>query len=245
MAQVNDSKTKDSKAGIFAHILISLIYIAAGVSMLLLDADFISQLVYSFLILALGILFICFGVYHMIKYFFNQEYTKVSNYGFTTGVLLLIIGSLFIFQANEISTYIDTIVCLISIVLGAVMLQQSFALFHIRRPSWFIGLIFGIATIGTSIYGYLMNIHFFYGEMIPTVYLISVGGVSILSLIVMAFGLRNHKKSIERAYGNVSGNDNLSAGGVDDSIFEEEPVFTSTPEQTPVTPATPDSLFEE
>ena len=65
-----NEEIKDSKAGLIAHIIGSIAFIALGICMLTLDTNLIAKVVYSFSVLIVGILFICFGAYYMIKYFF-------------------------------------------------------------------------------------------------------------------------------------------------------------------------------
>lgn len=237
---------KNSKAGIVAHIIGSIAYIAVGICLLTLDVNMISKLAYSCSVLAGGILFICFGAYYMLKYFFNHEYTKVSNYGFTMGVILVIIGSAFIFKANYISSFIDILVCIIGGLFGAIMLQQTFALFHMQQGTWIITLLFGAATIAASAYLLLNNAKFFNGVFINTVYLIAVGGVSLFSLLIMAIGLSDHKKDKTP---KVKKNDKATANTdtLDDSIFEDEPVveYIDIPEDDIEPQAGSDALFEE
>lgn len=241
-----EEQTKDSKAGLIAHILVSIVFMALGIVMLVVDPSIISTIVYSFSVLVAGILFICFGAYYMIKYFFNQEFRKISNYGFTMGVILVIIGAVLIFMAADLSVFIDSIVCLVGIVLGAVMIQQAFALFHIERSSWFVSLIFAVATIGVSIYFLISSQKFFSGDLLSCVYLISVGALSIICLLMMVFGLKDHKKISEKIYKrNLEEAPATAHKSDDDSIFEEEPVTETTSEPEPETPVTDDTVFEE
>ena len=240
----NLEEIKDSKVALVAHIVASLIYLALGICLLVLDAGVISTMVYSFSVLAVGILFICFGAWYMIKYFFNHEFIKISNYGFTMGVILVIIGAIFIFQANYISAFIDALVCLIGVVLGAVMLQQSFALFHIQRGTWFLSLIFGVAAIAASIYFILVPQKFFERNVITCSYLIAVGALSLFSLLLMAIGLHDHKRDSNRDYTrNIE--DSPVSSAVDDSIFEEEVDMQSDMYDDFYTHTNSDSLFED
>lgn len=235
-----NEEIKDSKVALVAHIVSSGAFLALGICLLTLDAGLISTIVYSFSVLAVGILFIAFGAWYMIKYFFNHEYNRISNYGFTMGVILVIIGAIFIFQANYISAFIDSLVCLIGIVLGAVMLQQSFALFHIERGTWFLSLIFGIATVGASIYFLITPHKFFERNILTCSFMIAVGGLSLFSLLLMAIGLRDHRKDSNRNYNrNVAD----APSSLDDSIFEDEPeseMYSSDYADT-----SSDSLFED
>ena len=235
---------KTSKAGLIAHIIGALAFLAIGICLLVLDTDFIEKLVYSFSVLAIGILFILFGAYYMIKYFFNREFIKVSNYGFTMGVILVIIGSVFIFKANYISSFIDSIVCLIGIVFGAIMLQQSFALFNLKRVTWLLCFLLGGATIGISIYLLMGNTKFFTGEMLSCVYLISVGAVSLLVLIMMAIGIKAHKNISNTNY-NRNMEEAPFSNKAEESIFEDES-FDIPVEKVTIEPEEgSDALFEE
>jgi len=243
MAHTNEV-IKESKAGLAAHIIGALAFLAVGICLLVLDASFIEKLVYSFSVLGIGILFIIFGVYYMIKYFFNHEFVRVSNYGFTMGVILMIIGSVIIFKADHISSFIDALVCLIGFIFGAIMLQQSFALFHMQRFTWFISLVLGAATIASSVYLLMENAKFFTGEFISAVYLVTVGGVSLFSLILMALGLNGHKKDSNKIYKrNVE--DSPLGSQVDDSIFEEENDGPYVEKVTIEPDEGSDALFEE
>ncbi|QFJ55570.1 DUF308 domain-containing protein [Pseudobutyrivibrio xylanivorans] len=241
----SNEEIKDSKVALVAHIVTSLVFIALGVCLLTLDASLISTIAYSFSVLAVGILFIVFGAWYMIKYFFNHEYIKLTNYGFTMGVILVIIGAIFIFQANYISAYIDALVCIIGIILGAVMLQQSFALFHIQRGTWFLSLIFGLATVGVSIAILVLTPwKFFDGTIYSCVYMIVVGGLSLFSLLLMGIGLHDHKKDSDRNYSRNMEDSPLSAKKAsDESIFEDEPFVDNV--ETVSLNETEDSLFED
>jgi len=241
----NQEEVKNSKAGLAAHIIGAIAFLAVGICLLVLDATIIAKAVYSFSVLCIGILFICFGAYYMIKYFFNQEYKKVSNYGFTMGVILIIIGAIVIFKADSIASFIDGLVCIIGVIFGAIMLQQSFALFHMERGSWFISLILGLATIGCSIYFLLDNAKFFTGIFVNTIYMIVVGTLSLFSLLLMVIGLRDHKRDSDRIYKR-----NIDEGPygkkVDESIFEDEPIVEFSEEKPNDEPQEgSDVLFDE
>lgn len=251
MAKTYEDNTKTSKAGLIAHILTSILFLGIGICLLVLSSytDLISEVVYSFSIVAIGILFICFGAFYMIKYFFNQEFRKISNYGFTMGVILVIIGSVFIFKSVDISTFIDSIICLIGVILGSVMLQNAFALFHIDRSSWFISLIFAIASIAFSIYLLVNRCQFFVGEILPSVFLICVGALSLISLLMMSLGLKDSKKIAQKLYErNLDEAPITAKKSTDDSIFEDEPIVEKKEEKkdsVDVNSPKDDSVFDE
>ncbi|MBR5636393.1 MAG: DUF308 domain-containing protein [Pseudobutyrivibrio sp.] len=241
----NSEEIKDSKVALVAHIVASLIYLALGICFVVLDANLVSNLVYSYSVLAVGIFFICFGAWYMIKYFFNHEYIKISNYGFTMGVILVVIGALFIFQANTISGYIDALICLIGLVLGAVMLQQSFALFHMQRGTCFVSLFFGLVSVTASVVFLLFTPWKDFGYIFYCwVYMIVIGGLSLFSLLLMAIGLHDYKKDSDRNYSrNMEDAPSTAKKAVDDSIFEDEPqdYFSDSYK----TEQSSDSLFED
>ncbi|SDB10169.1 Short repeat of unknown function [Pseudobutyrivibrio sp. YE44] len=225
MTKTNNEEIKDSKVALVAHVVTSIAMLALGICMLVLDTKFIASLVYSYSVLSVGILFICFGAWYMIKYFFHHEYIRITNYGFTMGVILVIIGALSIFNANMVSGFIDGLVCLIGIVLGAIMLQQSFALFHIQKVSWLFCLVFGGATIAASVYFFLFPIKFFEGSLVGCIYLIGAGALAILSLLLMVIGLGSHKKDANRNYNRNVEDSPMGQTVAGESIFEDEPVY--------------------
>ncbi|MBR1622430.1 MAG: DUF308 domain-containing protein, partial [Pseudobutyrivibrio sp.] len=229
-----------------ANIIGAIAFLAAGICLLTLNADFIARLVYSFLVLGFGILFICFGTYYMIKYFFNHEFARITSYSFTMGVILVIIGAVFIMNANYVSAFIDALVCLLGVVFGAIMLQQSFALFHIGRGTWFLSLLLGAATVAGSIYLLLVPMKIFDGNLYTSIYLILVGAFSLFSLLLMVIGLRDHKKDANRIYNrNMEESPLSSKKKADESIFEEEPVVEIKEEKKEEPEAGSDALFEE
>ena len=244
MANVQE-EIKDSKAGLIANIIGAIAYLAVGICLLTLNTDIISKVVYSFSILAFGILFVCFGMYYMIKYFFNHEYTRITSYGFTMGVILVVIGAVFVVNADVVSAFIDALVCLIGVVFGAIMLQQSFALFHIQRGSWFLSLILGIATIAASVYILLTPMQIFAGDLYASIYLIVVGAFALFSLLLMVIGLRDHKKDSNRNYKRNIEDSPIGKNKMDDSIFEDEPVVEVKEEVKNTPEAGSDALFEE
>ncbi len=241
----HNEEIKEAKAGLVANIIGSIAFLAAGICLLVLDANIIAKVVYSFSIMTFGILFICFGAYYMIKYFFNREYTRITSYGFTMGVILVIIGAVFIFKASMISSFIDALVCLIGLVFGAVMLQQSFALFHIKKITWFFSLVFGAVTIASSIYLLINPIKVFEGNLYTIVYLIVVGALSLLSLLFMGIGLRSHRKNSTINYNRNLEDEPIASDKANEAFFEEEPAVEIKEEvkQEPETGS--DAMFEE
>ena len=71
----NYEETKPGKGGVIANILAALAFLALGICLLVLNADSVSNMIYSFASIAVGACFICFGAYYMIKYFFKKEST--------------------------------------------------------------------------------------------------------------------------------------------------------------------------
>ena len=64
----NYEETKPSKGGVVANILAALAFLALGICLYVLNAELISKYVFSYVSIAVGALFIVFGLYNMIKY---------------------------------------------------------------------------------------------------------------------------------------------------------------------------------
>lgn len=243
----NYEETKPSKGGIVANILAALAFLALGICLLVLNAQTISKYVFSYVAIAVGALFICFGLYNMIKYFFRQEFKSICNYGFTYGVVLAIIGSGFLFLSDVVAKAVNLEIIIAGVLLGTVMLQHSFALFYMRRALWFLSFIFGVAAVAASGYFFLIKPQdFFSGKLIPCLYLIIVGGASLLSLLFMVIGLHTHKKDSKK---NINRNFEeapvTSIPTVEESIFEDEPVFETPVVEKVELDAGSDDLFDE
>ncbi|WP_405376770.1 hypothetical protein [Pseudobutyrivibrio sp.] len=238
----NYEETKPAKGGVIANIFAALAFLALGICLLVLNADSVSDMIYSFASIAVGACFICFGAYYMIKYFFKQEYKSICNYGFTMGVILAIIGSGFLFLSNVVVVFLDFIIIFAGALLGTIMLQQSFALFYMRKATWFLSFLFGACSIAASIYfGFFEKIVFFSGNLIPCLYFIIIGGLSLLSMLLMVIGIHGHKK--EANVKPVKHTEEVSAP--EDSIFEDEPSFeTPVVEKVELEPGS-DDLFDE
>ena len=104
----------------------------------------------------------------------------------------------------------------------------------------------GAATVAGSIYLLLNSYKIFDGFIYTSVYLILVGAFSLFSLLLMAIGLKDHKKDSDRLYNRNMEESPLSGKKkVDESIFEEEPVVEIFEEKVEEPEAGSDALFEE
>ena len=89
------------------------------------------------------------------------------------------------------------------------------------------------------------NTQFFTGILVSSVYLIAVGGISLFSLLLMAIGLKDHKKDATRNINRNIEESPLSKAKQEESIFEDEPVVEVKEESKPEPEAGSDALFEE
>ena len=238
----NYEETKPGKGGVIANILAALAFLALGICLLVLNAESVRDLIYSFASIAVGACFIIFGAYYMIKYFFKQEYKSICNYGFTMGVILAIIGAGFLFMSNVVVVVLNFIVIFAGALLGTIMLQQSFALFYMRKAAWFLNFLFGVCAIAASVYfGFFEKKEFFSGQLIPCLYFIVIGGLSLLSMFIMGIGIHTHKKN----GGAKVAKEVEEVSTPEESIFEDEPSFeTPVVEKVELEPGSED-LFDE
>ncbi|MBQ7469465.1 MAG: DUF308 domain-containing protein [Pseudobutyrivibrio sp.] len=238
----NYEETKPGKGGVIANILAALAFLALGICLLVFNAESVKDLIYSFASIAVGACFIIFGAYYMIKYFFKQEYKSICNYGFTMGVILAIIGSGFLFMSNVVVVVLNFIVIFAGALLGTIMLQQSFALFYMRKATWILSFLFGVCAVAASIYfGFFEKEEFFSGQLVPCLYFIVIGGLSLLSMLLMGIGIHSHKKT----GGAKSAKEVDEVSAPEESIFEDEPSFeTPVVEKVELEPGSED-LFDE
>ena len=186
---------KSSKALIVIHVIVAALLIAAGAAMIALKSDLIGTIMYSYTVICAGIVFIIYGAYFMINYLYDRKYLDTSNYQFSFGAVQVLIGAVITFYASAISPFVDVIVCIICAVLGVIMIQQTFALGHIKNKGFIVTLIFGAATIGASVYNLVKASRLFDSSMVNCIFLICVGVLSLISMLIYVLGLKKYSKN--------------------------------------------------
>ena len=128
---------------IIAILSVYLILFGAGI--------YLNDAVFEYNAIAIGAILIIFGVILMTKFFMNEEYKNPTNYGFSLGVMLLLIGGFVILNTKAIVRYTPAYVGIIILVLGIVVLQHAFAMKFMESKSFASSLIFSILIIISAV----------------------------------------------------------------------------------------------
>lgn len=127
-------------------IVSSLLMVCLGLAMMFTSGNWILYGTYVG-----GGLLIAFGTYFMIRYFLKEEFLSVSNYGFAWGLSIVVLGAICFIRADVIVAKIGLIIGFILLVYGAILLQHTFAAFHMEGKLWWLILIFSLVTIASAV----------------------------------------------------------------------------------------------
>lgn len=178
---MEEKRINRNYAAMMAEIVLSLLCIIAG-AILAIDQAFP---VIGFLYVMSGFAIVG-GVWLVLRFFMKEEYRAVSNFDFSTGVLMITVGVLLILQAKVVTGYFIYVLACVLIVLGVCILQFFLQCAFMRGPfSAFLNFVFAAAVIALGaaflVVDYktiLENLQYFYlGVM-------AAGILGILSLMM-------------------------------------------------------------
>ncbi|MDD6551122.1 MAG: DUF308 domain-containing protein [Lachnospiraceae bacterium] len=178
---MEEKRVNRNYAAMMAVVVLSVLCIIAG-AILAIDAAFP---VAGFIYVTSGFAIVG-GCWLVLRFFMKAEYMSVSNYDFSTGILLIVAGILLIIQAKAIVPYFIYVLGILLIVLGVCVLQFFLQCAFMRGPfSAFLNFVFAAAIIalGSAFFladgkTLLANLTYFYlGVMLA-------GILGILSLLM-------------------------------------------------------------
>ncbi len=123
-------------------ILTALVFIALSAVVLFMpEAGFKP----SYLCYVVGSAVIIVGIVQIVRYFVNDAYRNMNEYGFSIGTLLGILGVCILLRAEVISGVIDLVLGVVVLLMGIVMLQHSLDLKRMSDAVW--GLVIVISAL--------------------------------------------------------------------------------------------------
>lgn len=117
------------------NILAAVLYIVVGALLLVVPEMKMIYLAYA-LCLALAV---C-GVVQIVTYFTREKYKKLSEYGFSAGVLLLVLGGCVLVKAQTVAEVMLLWLGLCMLLTSVVLLQNAMQLKILGSVSW-IGIL--------------------------------------------------------------------------------------------------------
>jgi uncharacterized membrane protein HdeD (DUF308 family) len=85
------------------------------------------------------------GIVQIVRYFVNDAYRNMNEYGFSIGTLMIILGICVLLRAEVISGVIDLVLGVVVLLMGIIMLQHSLDLKRMNDAVW--GLVIVIAAL--------------------------------------------------------------------------------------------------
>lgn len=99
----------------------------------------------AYLCYVVGAAVIVVGIVQIVRYFVNDAYRNMNEYGFSIGTLLGILGICILLRADVISGVIDLVLGVVVLLMGIIMLQHSLDLKRMSDAVW--GLVIVLAAL--------------------------------------------------------------------------------------------------
>lgn len=178
---MEEKRINRNYAAMMAEIVLSVLCIIAG-AILAIDQAFP---VVGFVYVMSGFAIVG-GVWLVLRFFMKEEYRAVSNFDFSTGILMITVGVLLILEARTVTGYFIYVLACVLLFLGVCILQFFLQCAFMRGPfSAFLNFVFAAAVIALGAAFFVVdyktileNLQYFYlGVM-------AAGILGILSLMM-------------------------------------------------------------
>lgn len=188
--ETSEKQTKTGFEGTAFLLVMSALFIVIGAILL-----FVPQIEPILLCYCLSAGFIIFGIILIVRYFVTESYKKMHEYGFSIGVLLVILGSCALARAEELTLNLTIYFGICILITSVILLQNAIQMKNLNSTLWPVMLGFSCATIfcATLI---LANLSFMatFVDVFTYAILLLDGIASILSMIIASAELKNFRK---------------------------------------------------
>ena len=190
-------RTKDETPNVVGNIAIifaSVLMIALGSIMLLTD-----QVKLIYFCYGAGGCLLVWGIWLISRYFLHKEFQQTTNYGFSVGTLVVILGAIDLIRAQDVAGAIPTYLGILVLVEGVVMLQNTVQLKNLKGNLWAVSLVFSVLSVAASVV-ILLDIKHIISGHIAVLYVIQivVGTFALLSLCFVGIRTKRYHKDIAR-----------------------------------------------
>lgn len=134
-----EKKQKGIGLGTGMIIGIAIIYILFGLAI-----EFVPQFKEIYIIYIAGGIFVVFGIIMIVKYFLTGSYRDIGKYGFSAGVLCVLIGVMLLVRTSEIAAYFSLFLGICILLTAVIKLQNAVDLKSIHNAGWFIFLLIAL-----------------------------------------------------------------------------------------------------
>ena len=181
-------------AGNVAIVFASLLLIALGGIMLCTN-----QVEPIYFCYGAGGCLLVWGIWLISRYFLRKEFQQTTNYGFSVGTLVVILGAVDLIRAKDIVESLSIYIGFVILVVGVVMLQNTVQLKNLRGKLWVVSLVFSLISEAAAIV-ILLDIRHIISRHVKILYIIqiAVGCFALLCLCFVAVRTRRFHRDAYR-----------------------------------------------
>ena len=169
---------------------IAVIYILFGLAM-----EFVPQFKEVYIIYIAGAAFVVFGIVMIVKYFLTGSYRDIGKYGFSAGVLCVLIGALMLVRSSEIVAYFSLFLGACILLTAVIKLQNAVDLKSIHNAGWFVFLLIALVFLAAAIL-VVLNPGGKVSQYKDVIYylLIADGVIDLISPLYLVFAIRASRR---------------------------------------------------
>lgn len=90
------------------------------------------------------------GIYAIVHYFMTDAYKEASDYGFSVGVFLSVLGIIGFLKSSKIELFFPVAISILTLLFGVILLQDALDLKRMERQWWVIALLAAVIIILTA-----------------------------------------------------------------------------------------------
>lgn len=190
----------EKKKSMFSAVTIAtiaVIFIAVAVLVLFVPRVEVKDICY----------FICgfvvvLGIYMIVRYFMTAGYEKLNEYGFSEGVLFVLLGICGLVSAERIAESFLTALGLLLLLSGVIKLQYALDLKCMGDKAWAVFFAVTIILLGCSVSVILKPFEDLKFYQNYTAYILLVDGiVEIVNIFYLNFRTKEYHRETEKARG--------------------------------------------
>lgn len=170
---------------------ISAVFILLGLALLL-----IPTLSTAYIIYGVGIVLFAFGVIQIVLYFLNKNYEDIRKYGFSGGMLCLLVGIFILIKGDGISAFVPLFLGICILLMAIIKLQASVDLKIMKNGGWLPFLILAVAFLCIAVFIILDPLKRNSSDPEYIYYiLVADGAWNLFCTIYLVFAIKHFQKS--------------------------------------------------
>lgn len=191
--EIIDIKNKNGVGTVLMTLMSILCAIIAAILLFVPSVD-AKALCYTF---CTGL--VLWGILQISKFFLIHAYRRLNDYGFSVGVLLVVLGCCGMIRMDEIIAKIDICFGMITLCIGILVLQSTIQLNAMKSQFWTVDLVFAIVIILCSVF--VLTHTTIFVKKVPnfSTWILMFSGVcSAVNVILVAVNVRQYEENISK-----------------------------------------------